>query len=147
EVFKTLFFQRIAHFRGASALPDDRIVNRISCGAFPADDGFALVGNADRFNVRGIDMRALKDFGDDAAHRSPDIFGVMLYPSCARIVLRKGFIDRAVHAQIFIDQHGGGASGALVDGEDDVRHAFPLKRYVSMHGVAGASLWLLRSST
>ena len=45
--------QRLAQWRGAAILPDNRVVNRLAGGALPDHRGLALIGDADAGDVAG----------------------------------------------------------------------------------------------
>src|SRR5207248_2396728 len=50
-----IFLQLRAAVRRAAVLPDDRRSERLPAVAVPGDDGLALVGDADRFEILALD--------------------------------------------------------------------------------------------
>ncbi len=108
--------------RAAPALPDDGVVHRTAVGAFPEQGGLALVGDADGGDPARGGAGRLEQLPHGAAHRVPDLLGVVLDPAGTGVVL--GEIDGllAVHSEVVPDQQGGAAGGSLVDGENEIVH-------------------------
>ncbi len=55
-VFQAVALQMLADVGGATALPDDGIVNGLTGLFIPDHHGFTLVGNADSGNLIGADV-------------------------------------------------------------------------------------------
>ena len=70
-----------AHVGSAPVLPDDGRCNRPPAAAIPQHRGFALVGDADRDDVRQRRARSRQHLGDRRGLGCPDFLGVVLDPA------------------------------------------------------------------
>jgi hypothetical protein len=75
--------ERGAEIGSTAVLPDDGVVERCAGRAVPQDDGFALVGDADRGHV--IADRLARD----GKRRRPDFLCVVLDPTVGGVMLRE----------------------------------------------------------
>ena len=82
-----VFFMGTAYPRCAAALPDDRVMNGPSGIAIPHHGGFALVGNADGKDRRGINLAFPDGFSDHNLAGTPDLPRVMFHPTRLREIL------------------------------------------------------------
>ena len=125
------FVRRLVHAGGARVLPDDRVVDRPPGLFVPHHGGFALVGNAQRFDVPRVGVQVHHRRRGGPAGVVPDLHRVVLNPALARQVLlvldlRGGFLGPGL-----VDDDAPRGCGALVDG-GDISHptslAHPLHR-------------------
>ena len=103
---------------GARVLPVDGVVHRHARLAVPDDGRLALVGDAQRDEVGGLQRRVVERALHDLHHVAPDLLGVVLDPARARedllvLLLRDG--DDAGRA---IEDHAARGRGALIDRGD-----------------------------
>ena len=70
-----------AKISGAAILPNDRVVNGLSCVAIPEDRGLALIGNADRGDIAGLGSDLCKCVECDRDLRRNDLLGIVLDPA------------------------------------------------------------------
>jgi hypothetical protein len=76
--------QPIASGGGAPVLPDDRVGDRRPGRAIPHHGGLALVGDADRGDVRRLDVGARHGFHRHGKLGAPDFSRVVLHPAWLR---------------------------------------------------------------
>ena len=76
-------------FCGAAILPDDGVSDGATCGLFPHDGGFALIGDADAVNGGGADSGIAEDGTHGGGLRGPDGLRVLFNPAGMRINLRQ----------------------------------------------------------
>ncbi len=108
----------VAEARGAAILPHDRVVDRLARAAVPHDRGFALVGDADGRDVRGLHVRLREHLGGDVALGRPDLARVVLDPARLREHLAEFLLRDSDDAAGVVEQDGARARGALVEGKD-----------------------------
>src|SRR5690242_13939775 len=75
---KPVLAQRLAQWRGAAILPDNRVVNRLAGGALPDHRGLALIGDADPGDVAGREPGFGECLAHGVDHRAPNLLRVML---------------------------------------------------------------------
>src|SRR5580704_8906074 len=66
--FVAVGFELVAERRGATVLPDNRVVNRLSGFAVPYDGGLSLIGNPECGNVPRTQFGSAQSF-----HRNADL--------------------------------------------------------------------------
>ena len=110
--------QFLAGGRGAAALPADGGSNAFAGGLIPQDDGFSLIGKAYGEQSVGREGGALEAELDGAALTGKDLLGVLLHPAWAGIGLGKFHRTGGAGGSLAVEEHGAGAGGALVEGED-----------------------------
>ena len=86
-LFHAVALELLADIRGAAALPDDGVVNRLTGLTLPNDGGFTLVGDADGGNFVGVDIGFRQHFDQRRALRGPNLHRVVLNPAWLRINL------------------------------------------------------------
>jgi hypothetical protein len=119
--------QASAQIRRATILPDDRPVHRTARVAVPHDGRLTLVRDAERRDLGAAHPGAPARAAQDPARDPPDLLGVVLDPPRLRIVLRELAVGASHHAAAAIEDQGGRAGRALVDGDDD-GHALRRRR-------------------
>ncbi len=110
---------------GAGVLPDDRVVVWPAGARVPHDRGLALVGDAERGQVRGAEAGVGQGRRDDGGRALPDLHRVVLDPARARQDLGVFELAAGDLAAIMIENHETGACGALVDRPDEIAHRRP----------------------
>ena len=75
--------------RRPAVLPNDGRRHWLACLAVPQHRGLALVGQANRTQLRGRDARPKQDFLQHRQLGLPDFIGIVLDPSGLRKMLRK----------------------------------------------------------
>ena len=96
-------------------MPDDGIVDRLAGGLLPDDGGLALVGDAHRGDVFGIDVGLFESAGNDFLDAFPDFHGIVLDPAGLGIDLLVFFLIDADDLAGMIEDHKAGAGRALID--------------------------------
>ncbi|MNS61661.1 hypothetical protein D3C72_946940 [compost metagenome] len=112
----------LAVVRGAAALPDDRLADRLAGGLVPQHDGLALVGDADAGDRRGVHLGGTQAIAQGLEGLGPDLFGVVLHPARLGVVLRDLAVALAGHPALAVEEDHGAAGGALIDRENVVGH-------------------------
>jgi hypothetical protein len=103
-------------------LPDDGVGHRFSAGAVPQYGGFALVGHADRRDLRGRHVVFAHDLLRHRDLRAPDVVGIVFDPARLRKNLAKFLLRARVRMAVMVEQDGARAGGALVEGEYVLGH-------------------------
>jgi hypothetical protein len=112
------FAQRGASGGRAAILPDDRVLDRTAGGALPQQRRFALIGDADRCDLRGLDARVAQRTAGRFDLRTPQVGGVVFDPARLRIELRKlGLIEPANRA-LMVEDDRARARRSLVQREN-----------------------------
>lgn len=112
------FFPFLALGGGSSVLPDDRIVHGARGFSVPNNHGFALIGDADRCDIRTLRSAPTQTVLDGSRDAFPDVFGLVLDPAGFWINLSVFLIhasDRFASAAQETDRRSG---CALVDGQN-----------------------------
>ena len=107
----------------AAALPDDGVVDGLAGRALPEHGRLTLVGDSDGGDAGGADACLGDGCRDSGLDAGPDGLGRMLHPARLGEDLGEFPIRRGEHLEACVEQHGCGAGGALIDGENEVRHA------------------------
>jgi len=105
RVRQTLGLQRVAILTGAAALPDDGVIDGFTGFLIPNNGGFALVGNADRSNVRCRSTNFLHGFHGNAKLCCPDLICVVFHPAGFREILREFTLCNAAHFTALIEEN------------------------------------------
>src|SRR5207245_2614007 len=114
RVLETLVDQLLADLAGPGVLPDDRVEDRLAGRLLPDDRGLALVGDADRGQVRGADAALLERALRHSLGLLPDLHGVVLHQARRRIDLLVLGVVRAHHRPLVAEDHEARTCGALV---------------------------------
>ena len=114
-----LGLQSGADVGGAAVLPDDGAVHGPPGSAIPYDRGLALVGDADRGDVLGLQPRLLQRVAAGHHRRGPDVLGLMLDPPRGRKMLREFLLRRGGDRNIAAKHDGARGRGALIDGQHE----------------------------
>jgi len=101
-----------------AALPDDRPVDGVAGLAVPQHRGLALVRDADGPQCPGRDSGGGDRLRRDPPCLLPDLLRIVLDPSGRGVVLRDLGVGAAEDLSLGAEDEGGGAGGALVEGED-----------------------------
>ena len=113
--------QAVAHAGGAPVLPHNGVGHRFAGHAVPQQRGLALVGDADRGHLRGLDAALRQRLARAGELAVPDVERVVLDPARLGEVLGE-FTLAAGHRQASaVEQDGARAGRALVEGEDVLR--------------------------
>src|SRR5262249_24668752 len=107
---------------GAGVLPDNGVVIRMAGVPVPDDGRLALVGDADRGQVRGFEAVPGQGGTDDRGRTLPDLDRVMFDPSGPRQNLLMLELVAADLTAVVVEDHEPRAGGALVDGSDKISH-------------------------
>ncbi|KAI1697211.1 hypothetical protein Ddc_19864 [Ditylenchus destructor] len=102
---------------GAAVLPDDRVMDGPAGLAVPHQRGLALVGDAQRLHVGGLQRGLGEHLARHRQLRVPDFIGIVLDPARPRIVLAELPLRHRDDAALRIEHDGAGAGGALVQGQ------------------------------
>ena len=121
ERFQSFTAQAFAERCGATILPDDGIVQGEAAAAFPEEDGFALVGDADGGDVGRRQPCLGEGLDSNAELAAPDLATVMFDPSRLRKDLGKFPLRQGADLEVLIEDDGAGAGRPLIKGKD-VRH-------------------------
>ena len=114
------FFQCITVICSSPVLPYYGITNRLVCMSVPNHGGFALVGDADGRDVRGLRAGVGQRAARGGELGVPDFHRIVLDPAGVRIVLRELALVDAAHAARAIEDDGAGTGGALVQREEEL---------------------------
>ncbi len=96
--------QLIAVGAGAAALPDDGMVNGLPRVPVPHDGGLALVGDADRRDVRCAGTYLIHGGKRHAQLGGPDLVGIVLHPAGFREILSKLLLRHTAHFPFFVEK-------------------------------------------
>ena len=116
-----------AHGVGAAVLPDDRGMDRAPGLAVPDDERLRLVGDAERRDVGRPHTRPR----DRLDRRPHERLRVLLDEPRPRERALHGHRRRAPLAQVGVDRDAARARRALVEAEDERRHALTARRSAS----------------
>jgi len=109
--------QRGADRLGAAVLPDDGVVDRHAGAAVPQHRGLALVGDAQRGDVVGLQA----GFGEHLARgvelAAPDLARVVLDPAGLGIDLAEFALRHRDEVALRVEDDAARAGGSLVEGE------------------------------
>src|SRR5579862_822115 len=92
----------VAEIGGAAILPDDRVVNGLSCFSIPEDRRLALIGNSDRGDVAGLGSSLRDRVERHRDLRRSDLLGIVFDPAGLRIDLLKFPLGNRAHSSIAI---------------------------------------------
>ena len=120
--------QLVAAGGGAAVLPDERAMQRLARRRVPADDGLALVGDADRLELAGLQARVVERLAGDRVRDVPDLRRVVLDPAGLREVLRELAVGAADALPLQVEHQAGRAGRPLVDREQHAAAAAYLLR-------------------
>ena len=102
---------------GAPVLPDDGGVHRVAGLGIPQHGGLALIGDAERVDVRRRDAAAGDRLAASGEGGVPQRLRVLLHPA----VVREALIERPLRTRhcppVGVEDDGAGTRRALVDGE------------------------------
>src|SRR5579862_3409051 len=115
--------QRFAVRRRAAVLPDDGGVDRLTRGAIPHQGRFALIGDTDGGNGGRGQAGLGQSFAAHRQGRVPNLLGVVLDPTGMRITLGQLALGSGEDFGRAVEQDGARRGRALVDRQNDVRHA------------------------
>ena len=96
--------QLIAVGAGAAALPDDGMVNGLPRVPVPHDGGLALVGDANRRDVRCAGTYLIHGGKRHAQLGGPDLVGIVLHPAGFREILSKLLLRHTAHFPFFVEK-------------------------------------------
>src|SRR5690242_15356866 len=99
----------------APVLPHDGGRDRLQGLAVPQDQRLALVRDPDRAHVAGFRGRRLQRLPGARLHRVPDLVGVVLDPTWARVVLSDLAVTLAEDLTVETDRDRGGSGRAFVE--------------------------------
>ena len=119
---QALLLQFVAEGRGAAALPDDGVVDRLPGGPVPEDGGLPLVGDADGGDLLGVDVGGAHGLRQGPLLRGPDVQRVVLHPAGLGVDLAEGVLGPGDDLPRLVEQDGPGTGGALVQGDDVWTH-------------------------
>ena len=103
---------------GADVLPVDRVLHRDAGGAVPHHGRLALIGDAERDEVRHRELRLAERLLDDLPHVVPDLDGVVLDPARAGEDLVVLLLPHGHDSRALVEHDAAGRGRALVDGGD-----------------------------
>ena len=104
---------------GAAVLPDDGAVHGLPGGAVPHHGGLALVGDADRGDVLGLQAGLFQRLAADRDRRGPDVLGLVLDPAGRRKMLREFLLRGGGDGDVAAEHDGARGRGALIDGQHE----------------------------
>src|SRR5206468_4079087 len=108
----------VAVARRAAILPDNRVPDRPARGALPDERGLALIGNADRGDVRRTDASFCERFVHYTRLRCPDFGCIVLDPSWLGEDLTELSLRSRGNGARTIEQQRTRARRALIEGQD-----------------------------
>ena len=120
HVAATVTVQRRRDPVGAGVLPDDRVVVRPAGALVPHQRGLALVGDSQRRQVGGGQIRRVQRRHDHRRGAFPDLDGIVLDPARLRQDLFVLELVTPDLGAVVVEDHAAGAGGALVDCGDEV---------------------------
>ena len=120
-ILKSFGLEPLADWRGATALPNDGVGDRLSGPAVPYDEGLALVGYADGDDGPGMRLGHLQQLFGRLEARLEQLPRIVLDPSGSRMNLPNLAADCPEGSAGRVDQHCGCAGCALVEREDVAR--------------------------
>ena len=100
---------------GASALPDDGVVEGLTCLRVPNNGGLSLVGDANRIDV--AKFIPFHDFGDELLGDLPDFFGVVFDPARLRVMLSELRGPAPHHTSFSIEELKSDASRTCINSQ------------------------------
>ncbi len=103
----------------ATALPDDRVMQRTPGRAVEHHDRLALVGDAETSDGIRRPARAPDHLAHHRDHVPPDLFGIMLDPARPRVDLFVPARFQVEDPALAVEQHRLRPGGTLVDGQDE----------------------------
>ena len=109
--------------RGAAALPDDGVCNRLAGGLVPDDGGLALVCDADGGNVRRRHAELIHRGAGDLQRRIPDLCGVVFHPARLREYLPELLLYARADIACVVKKDAAGAGSALIESHN-ILHSF-----------------------
>src|SRR5664280_2490061 len=113
--------ERVAHRRGSSVLPDDRVRERTPRRALPEERRLALVRDADGRDVAARDARLRERLVHHARLRRPDFRRIVLDPAGLGIDLPELLPGHAAHGAAVVEDERARTGRTLIEGEDE-RH-------------------------
>ena len=122
---QSFLLQGVAILAGPTALPHDRVVDRISRLLIPDNGRLSLIGNADGRDVRRRGSDAAHGLHGYAQHACPDFVRVMLHPAGLRKILLEFPLCHAAHFSPFVEQDTPVAGGSCVQCHYILCHSFP----------------------
>ena len=108
-------FQILTDARGASALPNNGIVQSLSRLGVPQHRRLALIRNANGHDVAGLISAIGKDRRYAFENRLPNTFGIVLNPAWLRKNLRKLMVHRGHEVACCVHECDRRAGGALIN--------------------------------
>ncbi len=109
-------------FRNTRVLPNDRVGDRLARAAFPHHGSLALIGYANRGQVRSTQSSLFERFADHFFRAAHDFQRVVFHPSRTRENLLVLLLRDGNHARRFIKHHKARTSCALIDRSDVILH-------------------------
>ena len=122
-----LVFKFLSQWSSLTRLPDNGIVNRKPRVLIPNNCRFPLIGNANCFDLIGLDATFNKDLSDHRLHRVPNFIGIVFHPTSLRKNLSEFLLTRADLLAFFIKNDSPRTSCSLVNRHDEsfLRHKLP----------------------
>ena len=112
----------VADGRRASALPDDRVINRLAGILVPDDRRLALVRDADAGDVRRRQAALFKRLAHGKQLTLKDDHRVMLHPARLRVDLREGILRQRHNVALAVKDNRAGTGCTLVKCNDVAVH-------------------------
>ena len=109
--------QLVAKGAGASVLPDDGGVDRLTGYCIPYQGGFPLIGYADGTDIAGGQPALFQRFAHDADDTLPDVLGIMFDPAIVGKMLGELLLRHTDSLALGVEHHGPAACRTLVYGE------------------------------
>jgi hypothetical protein len=135
----------VAEGRRPPVLPDDRGRDRRPGRAVPEQCRLALVGDADRGDLGGVDRIVAQYLARDRKLRLPDFHRVVFDPAGLGIVLAMLLLRRRVRSSVAVEQDGARTRRPLVERQDEsLFHRFSLRLYVICLDNSGSQRHRLR---
>src|ERR1041385_3406437 len=76
-----------------SILPNNGVVNRVTCGTVPNYSSLSLICDTDGFDIRAVDTHFYRCFGGNAGLGRPYLIRIVFYPSWLGKYLCKFFLS------------------------------------------------------